>query len=165
MSVADANRQYEAQIAYLGDVASKAGLTKTQFDAMTAALLNYIAAPMNKTVTTKFVDIHYVSQEGRIGSGEDPRTRTGRAYASGGSVAATGISLFGEQGPELRFASEGDYIATARQTKAIMSGGGGGGSPPVIRVILQYPDGRVIRDELVATAANHGQTVDQYLGV
>jgi hypothetical protein len=170
MSVADANRAYEAQIEYLRGVATKAGLTQAQFDAMTKALLNYINTPMNKTITTKFVDIHYVSQEGRIGSGEDPRTRTGRAYASGGPTVE-GVSLFGEEGPELRFASQGDYIATARQTERILSaaggrgGGGGGGGIPVVRVILEYPDGRVVRDQLVSTAANAGQTVSDYLGL
>lgn len=166
-SVASANAKYEAQIAYLRDVASKAGLTRAQFDAMTVALLNYINAPMNKTITTRFVDIHYVSQEGRIGSGEDPRTRTGKAYASGGSVASSGVSLFGEQGPELRFASKDDYIATAAQTKKILGSGGGGGhaEPMVIRVIVQDTSGRVLRDELVTAAANHGQTVAGYLGI
>jgi hypothetical protein len=164
MSVAEANRKYEQQIAYLESVARKAGMTKEQFDAMTKALLNYINTPQDKTITTKFVDIHYVSTEGRIGSGEDPRTKTGRAYASGGEVAETGFSLVGEQGPELRFLSKGDYIATAAQTKAMLSGGGGGGVA-TIRVILQYPDGRVIRDELVTTAANQGQDVASYLGV
>lgn len=166
-SVASANAKYEAQIAYLRDVALKAGMTKEQFDRMTAALLNYINTPDNKTVTTKFLDIHYVSTEGRIGNGTDPRRNTGSAYASGGEVSSTGFSLVGEQGPELRFMNKGDYIATAAETKAMLGGGGGGGggSVPVVRVILQYPDGRVIRDQLVTTAANQGQDVGQYLGV
>lgn len=166
-SVASANAKYEAQIAYLRDVALKAGMTKQQFDAMTAALLNYINTPQDKTITTKWIDIHYVSQEGRIGSGEDPRTKTGKFYASGGTVSETGFSVVGEQGPELRFMNKGDYIATAAETKAMLGGGGGGGggSVPVVRVILQYPDGRVIRDQLVTTAANQGQDVGQYLGV
>jgi hypothetical protein len=166
MSVADANRKYEAQIAYLQSVALKAGLTKQQFDAMTAALLNYINTPDNKTVKTTFLDVHYVSTEGRIGDGTDPRTKTGKAYASGGEVSATGFSLVGEEGPELRFMNKGDYIATAAETKAMLSGGGGrSAAPPIIRVIVQYPDGRVIRDQLVDTAANVGQDVGQYLGV
>jgi hypothetical protein len=165
-SVASANAKYEAQIAYLQSVALKAGLTKQQFDAMTAALLNWMSQPSNKTITTKFVDIHYVSQEGRAWGGKDndPRGKTGQAYASGGTVSDTGFSLVGEQGPEMAFLSKGDYIATAAQTKAMLSGGGGGGVA-TIRVILQYPDGRVIRDELVTTAANHGQDVASYLGV
>lgn len=166
MEVSEANRQYEAQIAYLRSVATKAGLTAEQFDAMTKALLNYIAAPMNKTIVTKFLDIHYVSQEGRIGDGTDPRRNTGSAYASGGSVAETGVSLFGEEGPELRFASKGDYIATAKQTAALRSGGGGANAgPPVIRVIIEDTSGRVLRDTLVTTAANQGQTVGQFLGL
>jgi hypothetical protein len=66
--------------------------------------------------------------------------------------------------------NRGEYIATAQQTKQLLSGSGGGGvggnaAPPVIRVIVQYPDGRVIRDELVTTAANRGQTVGDYLGI
>lgn len=133
MSVAEANRKYEQQIAYLQSVATKAGLTKAQFDAMTAALLNYINTPSNKTVTTRFLDIHYVSTEGRIGSGEDPRTKTGRGYASGGVVDETGWSLVGEHGPELRFLNKGDYIMDAQRTARALAGvsapaGGRGGS-------------------------------------
>lgn len=166
-SVASANAKYQAQIAYLEQVAIKAGLTKAQFDAMTAALLNYIDAPQDKTITTRFVTFqknYGTSAEGRIGSGEDPRRQTGRAYAGGGDVTQTGMSLVGENGPELRFLSKGDYIATAAQTKAMLSGVGGGGVT-TIRVIVQDTSGRVLRDELVTAAADRGQTVGQFLGV
>lgn len=160
-----ANQRLQEQIAYLEGVAKKAGITKEQFDAMTAGLKNYMAVDSNKTVITKFLDIHYVSTEGRIGSGEDPRTKTGKGYASGGTVGETGFSLVGENGPELRFMKKGDHVATAAQTKQLLSGGGGQSGPPVVRIILEYPDGRVIRDQLVTTAANQGQDVSQYLGV
>lgn len=167
MSVAEANRKYEQQIAYLQGVATKAGLTKAQFDAMTAALLNYINAPMNKTITTKFIDLHYVSTEGRIGSGEDPRTKTGRGYASGGPVASTGFSLVGEQGPELHFMSKGDYVATAAETKAML-GGGGMAYAPVINVNVYasagadlYAAGKQVADVLRAYVEPSGGDLQQ----
>jgi hypothetical protein len=129
MSVAEANRQYEAQIAFLRSVATNAGLTGKKFDEMTAALLNYINAPQNKTITTRFIDIHYVSTEGRIGDGTDPRTQTGKAYASGGTVSETGFSLVGENGPELRWLNQGDYIMDAQKTARALTGGYGSAAP------------------------------------
>ena len=141
-STATANQRYQDQIAYLQSVALKAGLTKERFDAMTAALLNYINAPMNKTIVTKFLDIHYVSSEGRIGDGTDPRNRPGSAYAAGGSVSETGWALVGEQGPEIRWLNKGDEIWDAQKTaRALTSGmgpmtmGGGGQISATLAVV------------------------------
>ncbi len=136
-----ANAQLNAQIAYLEGIARKAGMTKAEFDRMTAALMNYINAPMNKTITTKFIDVHYVSSEGRIGDGTDPRTKTGRAYASGGPVTETGWSLVGEQGPELRWLNKGDQMWDAEKTARALTGGtgpaamGGGQISATLRVV------------------------------
>ena len=121
-----ANRQLEAQIAFLEGIALKAGMTKQQFDAMTGALKNYLALDANKTIrTTHVITYEYVSKEGRIGNGSDPRTRPGSAYASGGPVAETGWALVGEHGPEIRWLTKGDYIWDAQKTARAMASGMG----------------------------------------
>jgi hypothetical protein len=140
--------------------------------ANTAEVDEYIAAVKRASglvLTTIFRNVYE-----NVGTPNE-RQKTGHSrdidqHVTGGNVRSTGIKLVGEQGPELRFMNRGEYIATAQQTKQLLSGSGGGGgggnaAPPVIRVIVQYPDGRVIRDELVTTAANRGQTVGDYLGI
>lgn len=146
-SVASANAKYEAQIGYLQGVATKAGLTKAQFDAMTAALLNYINTPQDKTITTKFVNFRYdygVSQEGRIGSGEDPRGQTGKFYAKGGTVTDTGPMVVGERGAEVVWGNQGQYVSTAEQTRRLasaMSRGGPAGGGSVNLTVSAAPGG------------------------
>ncbi len=120
-----ANEQLSAQIAFLESVARAAGMTKAEFDRMAAALQHYIDMPQDKTITTKYVTFRYdygVSKEGRIGSGEDPRTQTGKFYAAGGPVTETGWSMVGEHGPELRWLNKGDYIWDAQKTARALSG-------------------------------------------
>lgn len=131
-----ANARLDAQIEFLRRVAMQAGMTKEEFDRMTAGLKNFINAPQDKTITTTFVTkrIDYVSVEGRVGDGTDLRRQTGKAYASGGVVDQSGWSLVGEKGPELRWLNKGDYITDAARTAQMLtsrmggSGSGGGAS-------------------------------------
>ncbi len=136
--------------------------------ANTAEVDAYIAAVKRASglvLTTIFRNVYE-----NVGTPRE-RQKTGHSrdidqYAIGGTVTSTGLALVGERGPELRFLNQGEYIATAQQTKQLLSGGWGGkggADPIVIRVIVQNPDGRVIRDELVTTASNHGQSVSDYL--
>lgn len=126
-----ANQRLSEQIAYLEGVAIKAGMTKARFDAMTAGLKNFMAVDSNKTITVTTINKHIdygVSVEGRIGSGEDPRTQTGKAYAAGGMVDQSGWSLVGEKGPELRWLNKGDYITDAARTAQMLTSRFGGAS-------------------------------------
>lgn len=120
-----ANQRLQEQIDYLEGVARKAGLTKEQFDRMTGALQNFMNVDANKTIRITVIkkEIGYVSQEGRIGDGTDPRTWPGKAYASGGTVSETGMALVGEHGPEIRFLRQGDYIMDAQRTARALAGG------------------------------------------
>ena len=137
--------------------------------ANTAEVDEYIAAVKRASglvLTTIFRNVYE-----NVGTPNE-RQKTGHSrdidqHAVGGTVRSTGVKLVGENGPELQFMSQGDYIATAAQTKQMLSGGNAGNAagPPVVRVIVEYPDGRVVRDQLVTTASGQGQTVSQYLGV
>lgn len=45
-------------------------------------------------------------------------------HARGGVMTSTGVKLVGEEGPELIWGSQGQYVSTAAQTRALLSGGG-----------------------------------------
>lgn len=107
----------------------------------------YIAAVKRASglvLTTIFRNVYE-----NIGTPQE-RQKTGQSrlgglgqYAAGGSVSSTGFSLVGENGPELHFMNEGDYVATAAQTKQLLSAGRGGrgGSAPTIMLTASAPAG------------------------
>lgn len=76
--------------------------------------------------------------------------------AKGGHITGAGTALVGERGPELVHLGRGATVQP-------LSGGGGGLG--VLRVVLQWPDGRVIRDQLVDAASLRGQSPGRYLGI
>lgn len=81
--------------------------------------------------------------------------------ARGGHILRAGAALVGEAGPEILELPAG---ATVRP----LSGGGSGGGGELsgtLRVILQWPDGRVIKDQLIDAATLRGQTPGRYLGI
>ncbi len=78
--------------------------------------------------------------------------------ARGGTALAPGLAIVGEAGPELAYLGRGATVQP-------LSGGGASGGISILRVILQWPDGRVIKDQLIDAASLRGQGVGSYLGV
>jgi phage-related minor tail protein len=78
--------------------------------------------------------------------------------AKGGTALAAGMAIVGENGPELAYLGRGATIQP-------LDRGGAGGGISVLRLIVAYPDGRKIKDELINTASDYGQTVESYLGI
>lgn len=88
-----------------------------------------------------------------------------KGLASGGPFRVGDVNWVGENGPELvKWESSGTVIPNHVASRAA-SGGGGGGLSGTLRVILQYPDGRVIRDQIVDAASLRGQTPARYLNI
>ncbi|RGC68418.1 Phage-related minor tail protein [Micromonospora sp. MW-13] len=78
--------------------------------------------------------------------------------AKGGHIMQAGTAVVGERGPELVHLGRGATVQP-------LTGGGGGGLSGTLRVILQWPDGRIIRDQIVDAATQRGQSTGRYLGV
>ena len=83
-----------------------------------------------------------------------------KGLASGGPFKAGDVTWVGENGPELvKWGGSGmvipNHVATRTAPVAAGSGGGFGGT---LRVILQWPDGRTIREELIDYAGRIGIT-------
>ncbi|MDG4788090.1 hypothetical protein O7626_19450 [Micromonospora sp. WMMD1102] len=77
--------------------------------------------------------------------------------ARGGTATAAGLAIVGEEGPELVHLGRGATVQPLSNA--------GGGFLGTLRLILEWPDGRVIKDQLIDAAALRSQTVDRYLGL
>lgn len=169
-----ANATYAANVEKIRQMAYAAGFNKEQVDALILSLSGLDKT--NATPTIKVIGLGgaiegtgalarlLASVQGTYNvhlNGPDGPSR----HAGGGTMGSTGPKLVGELGAELIWGSKGEYVSTAQQTAALMRGGGAAAGPPIVRVILQYPDGRVARDQLVTTASNEGKTMSQFLNV
>jgi hypothetical protein len=79
--------------------------------------------------------------------------------AKGGNILREGLAVVGDAGPELV------RLGRGAQVQPLASGSAMAGLVGVLRIILQWPDGRVIKDQLVDAASLRGQGVGTYLGV
>ncbi|WP_036374351.1 phage tail tape measure protein [Micromonospora sp. ATCC 39149] len=79
--------------------------------------------------------------------------------AKGGHILDAGMAVVGERGPELVHLGRGATV------QPLTGGAQGGGVSGTLRVILQWPDGRVIRDQIVDAATLRGRSVGAYLGI
>lgn len=73
--------------------------------------------------------------------------------ATGADVLESGLAII----------HRGEQVVPEAKVKPF-SGGGGGGMA-TLRLVVEYPDGRRIRDELIDAASLRGQSVDRYLGL
>ncbi|GLH97340.1 phage tail tape measure protein [Phytohabitans aurantiacus] len=79
--------------------------------------------------------------------------------AKGGNILREGLAVVGDAGPELV------RLGRGAQVQPLASGSAMAGLVGVLRIILQWPDGRVIKDQLVDAASLRGQDVGPYLGI
>ena len=145
--------EFNAEVTQLLGIADSAGAAKDRLKAMAG---------------TYEIDVNTIYRTSHIG-GNDPKaggSRNPDGRASGGR-AWPGFVDVGEQGPERLYIDPGAGPAYVTPNSAINgAANGGGGDVQTLRVILEWPDGTVIRDRLVNFGRGRGyRTVDQLLPV
>lgn len=103
--------------------------------------------PIDIHVRVHVAQIGSVSAQGVVSGGVPLRG----AYAAGGDVRETGPQLFGERGPEIRWASRNDYVSNATQTRQMMATGGVGGVEVTHRLIVQTDTGQEILNKILGS--------------
>ena len=108
--------------------ARQLGLTQGQVHQLDAAIQHYIGTlnriPRNvdTTITQQIQQIGHL-----VGSGTGSGNPLGGGLQTGAQYAAAGVTLVGEQGPELVRFGGGEQVVPSWQTAGIMHGAGGGG--------------------------------------
>lgn len=127
-AIRDANAAYLAHLQEVRAIAVAHGGNTTELDKYIEHLKR-----VNGLTTDFYIYTHFIN----VGTPNERRT-TGESraggqanYAAGGVMDTSGFKLVGEQGPEIVWGSQGQFVSTAEQTKRLvsqMSGGGASGS-------------------------------------
>lgn len=112
----------EANLAYLGHLEDLRKIEK-QHGADTTALDKYIDdfKRMNGLTVDTYIKVHYND----AGVPKNLANRGPEGYAAGGNVTSSGFKLVGENGPEIAWMNQNQYVSTAQQTRALLGGAGG----------------------------------------
>ncbi len=137
--------------------AKAAGATAAVIAQLTAQWDAFLKMPSTKILNVKVVE----SSSGRVGSGA-ARAGTLPFYAAGTPSARAGYAVVGEEGPEIVKFRGGEQVIPHAET---MSMSQGRREPVLVRVRVEYPDGRVAREQLIDAAADRGQSIGAFLGV
>jgi len=154
---AAATRKFDEQVAALGRQLAALGFSKAEIDKLLGSYKKLHDQPnIHKEIT---VSVHVLGM-GALNNAVS-KTMMLKGYDSGGLVA-------GPKGaPQLAIVHGGEYVSTTDEVDrarsgssskmSIGSGGGGGGSDVItLRVIHETPDGRVLREELLAHKRRNG---------
>lgn len=113
----------DANLAFLTHLEELRAVAKAH-GANTAEIDKYITEFKKAAGLTvdNYIRIHYRSD----GLPANLASRYGGSdeYAAGGNVKRTGFALVGENGPEIAWMSQGQYVSTAQQTRALLGGSG-----------------------------------------